>query len=212
MLKHELNSRINRMLSRKFDDELHFIRTWAKHPKTTGSIVPTGSQLANSMASLVRVESLLPVLELGPGSGAITRAILETGLPPQHLYALEYSLRFHDKLLDAYPDINLIHGDAFDLNAALAPTGISRFDTIISALPLLNFPQTERIELMESLLDRLPPGRPVVQFSYGLLPPVRSGVGSFRVQHHDWIVRNVPPARVWLYQRPADDNSHLKFM
>ncbi len=199
MHKHLRNSRIGRAISEKFDDELHFLKTWAVNPKTTGAIVPTGTRLAASMASIIRPENGLPVLELGPGTGAITRAILERGILPENLDALEYSAKFLDKLEDVFPGVNFIHGDAFDLDAYLEKGKV--FDAVISALPLLNFPQEARLGLIESLLDRLPVGRPVVQFSYGAISPVLANRGSFKVTHHEWVMRNVPPARVWLYSR-----------
>ncbi len=203
MHRHLQFNKLGRVLSDKFDDELHFIKTWVGNPKTTGAIVPTGSRLAKSMASLIRPESGLPVLELGPGTGAITQAILATGIPANQLYSVEYSHEFMKKLHIAYPGVHFIHGDAFDLDRALAGVNLDQFDTVISALPLLNFPQASRIRLVESLLDRLPVGRPVVQFSYGAMSPIIANRGSYSVRHYDWIVRNVPPARVWLYQRTA---------
>lgn len=201
MRKRLKNSKIGKVLSDKFDDELHFIKTWATNPKTTGSIVPTGTKLAKSMVSNIRTNSGLPVLELGPGTGAITQAILDHGVKAEKIYALEYSEKFLGKLAHDFPGVNFIHGDAFDLDASLADVNVDKFDAVISALPLLNFPKTARIALIESLLDRLPPGRPVVQFSYGAISPVLAKRGSFTAEHHDWVMRNVPPARVWLYRR-----------
>ncbi len=196
-------SRVGMVLTEKFGDEFRFFRRWVGNPKATGSIVPTGTSLAKSMASNIRLDSGLPVLELGSGTGAITSAILKYGVKPEDLYALEFSKHFLQDLHRAFPDVNIIQGDAFDLKTALADVDVKKFDAIISALPLLNFPQSKRIALIESLLDWLPPGRPVVQFSYGPLSPVLANRGSYTVEHHDWVMRNVPPARVWLYKRPA---------
>lgn len=192
---------VSKALSGRFTDELRFFKSWVGSPKTTGSIVPTGPHLARAMASVIRADSGLPVLELGPGTGSITSAILDHGVKPEDLYALEYSESFLPDLRKSFPDVNLIHGDAFDLDRSLAGIDVKKFDAVVSALPLLNFPQAMRIKLIESLLDRLEPGRPVIQFSYGPMSPVLANRGSYMVQHHDWIMRNVPPARVWLYRR-----------
>ncbi len=197
------NSIVGKVISNKFGNELKFIKTWVSSPKTTGSIVPTGVQLARSMASVIRTDSGLPVLELGPGTGPITRTILERGVAPKDLYALEYSEEFLKTLHNAFPGVNIIQGDAFDLDRALAGVKVDEYDCVISSLPLLNFPQSARIRLIESLLDRIAPGRPVVQFSYGPMSPVLANRGSYVVEHHDWVMRNVPPARVWLYRRPV---------
>lgn len=203
MRKKIKNSVVGKAISGKFNDELQFFKNWVGNPKTTGSIVPTGPHLARAMASVIDVNSNLPVLELGPGTGSITSAILDHGVKPENLYALEYSESFLKKLRTSFPDINLIHGDAFDLDRSLEGVKVEKFDAVVSALPLLNFPQDMRIGLIETLLDRLEPGRPVIQFSYGPMSPVLANRGSYVVEHHDWIMRNVPPARVWLYRRPA---------
>ncbi|HFC53675.1 MAG TPA: methyltransferase domain-containing protein [Gammaproteobacteria bacterium] len=195
------DARPARMLLKRFDDKLHFFKSWIHSPRNTGAIIPTGARLARSMASIIRPDSELPVLELGPGTGAITRAILERGLHPRKLYGVEFSRSFVTKLKREYPGVNFIHGDAFHLDSALAGAEVERFDTVISALPLLNFPQWQRIRLIESLLDRLPPGRPVIQFSYGALSPVLANGGSYSVECYDRVLRNVPPAKVWLYRR-----------
>ncbi len=188
-------------LLKGFDDKLHFFKSWIHSPRNTGAIIPTGARLAKSMASLVRPGSELPVLELGPGTGAITSAILQRGLHPGKLYAVEFSRGFVAKLHEKYPGVNFIHGDAFRLDSALEGSGVERFDTVISALPLLNFPQRMRVGLIESLLDLLTPGRPVVQFSYGALSPVLANGGSYSVECYDRVLRNVPPAKVWIYRR-----------
>jgi phosphatidylethanolamine/phosphatidyl-N-methylethanolamine N-methyltransferase len=197
------NSVVGKVFSGKYNDELRFFKNWVGSPKTTGSIMPTGTHLARSMASAIRLDGKLPVLELGPGTGSITSAILEHGVKPENLYALEYSENFLESLRSSFPDINLIHGDAFELDRSLADFYTGKFEAVVSALPLLNFPQDMRIGLIETLLDRLEPGRPVIQFSYGPMSPVLANRGTYTVEHHDWIMRNVPPARVWLYRRPV---------
>ena len=82
---------LKKALAEKFDDELKFFKGWIDRPKAVGSIVPTSSITARKMASIVNPASGLPVLEVGPGTGVITRAILARGVKPENLYALEYS-------------------------------------------------------------------------------------------------------------------------
>lgn len=190
-----------RRLARRFDDEIRFFKVWMDGPKSVGAIMPTSSITARSMASLVNPESELPVLELGPGTGAITRAILARGVPPSKLVSVEFSPEFHQKLKLDFPQVHFILGNAFELKATLGAFHAMRFDCVISGIPLLNFPVAERVALIEDLLDRLPSGRPVVQFSYGPTSPVPPRSGNFEVVHHDFVMRNVPPARLWIYRR-----------
>ncbi len=171
-------------------------------PKAVGAILPTSSITARRMASVIDTGSGLPVLELGPGTGVITKAILNQGVKPADLYSIEYSHDFVDHLRKNFPDVNIIQGDAFDLDSALGDKKDQKFDCIISAVPLLNFPMDRRVQLMESLLSYIPRGRPLMQITYGPLPPVPAGRGNYVVQHYDFVVRNVPPAQLWVYRSP----------
>ena len=189
--------------ARRFDDEIRFFKGWIDGPKAVGAIMPTSTVTARSMASVINPASGLPVLELGPGTGVITRAILARGIAPANLVSIEYSHDFHSRLKLDFPEVRFVRGDAFDLDTTLEEMNIGLFDSVISGIPLLNFPMARRVGLIEDLLDRLPPGRPVVQFSYGPISPVAGRGSSFSVIHHDFVMRNVPPARLWLYRRPV---------
>ncbi|MAZ85206.1 MAG: SAM-dependent methyltransferase [Hoeflea sp.] len=195
-----LKNNISDRLARKFDTELKFFRGWLDGPKAVGAIMPTSQFAARSMASVIDPNSGLPVLELGPGTGAITRAILER-VTPDKLTSIEFSQDFYEHLRNEYPDVDIRLGDAFDLDTTLGDNGETRFDCVISAVPLLNFPMAKRIAFIESLLDRLPKGRPVIQISYGPVSPVATKDTQISSTPHDFILRNLPPARLWAYRR-----------
>jgi phosphatidylethanolamine/phosphatidyl-N-methylethanolamine N-methyltransferase len=191
----------SRRIARRFDDEIRFFKVWMDGPKGVGAIMPTSMVAAQSMASVVNPDSGLPVLELGPGTGSITRAILGRGVRACNLVSIEFSPDFHARLKLDFPEVRFILGNAFELDCTLGDLSNVTFDCAISGIPLLNFPVRDRVALIEDLLDRLPTGRPVVQFSYGPASPVPPRSGSFEVIHHDFVVRNIPPARLWLYRR-----------
>ncbi len=193
--------RLKERLGKKFDEEIRFFKGMMQGPKTVGSIVPTSSITARKMASVINPNSGLPVLELGPGTGAITKAILQRGVKPEKLVAIEYSTDFYEHLVRLYPGVNIINGDAFNLDKTLAHMDGQTFDSVVSAVPLLNFPMQARIAMLESALDRLPPGRPFVQISYGPVSPIIARPERYHIQHFDFIVRNIPPAQLWIYRR-----------
>jgi phosphatidylethanolamine/phosphatidyl-N-methylethanolamine N-methyltransferase len=193
--------RLKERLGKKFDEEIRFFKGMMQGPRTVGSIVPTSSITARKMASVVDIQSSLPVLELGPGTGAITKAILARGLSPEKLVAIEYSTDFFNHLVRRYPAVNFINGDAFDLDKTLGALSGQTFDSVVSGIPLLNFPMQARIALLESLLDRLPRGRPVVQISYGAVSPIIARPERYHIKHFDFVVRNIPPAQLWIYRR-----------
>jgi phosphatidylethanolamine/phosphatidyl-N-methylethanolamine N-methyltransferase len=193
---------LGRKLAAKFDEEIRFFKGWIDGPKAVGAILPTSSITARRTASVIDIHSGLPVLELGPGTGVITKAILKHGVKPSDLYSIEYSQDFVEHLNKTYPEVNIIQGDAFDLDTTLGEMKDQQFDSIVSAVPLLNFPMARRIQLIEDMLTRIPRGRPFMQITYGPLPPVPSGRGNYTVQHYDFVMRNVPPAQLWVYRRP----------
>jgi phosphatidylethanolamine/phosphatidyl-N-methylethanolamine N-methyltransferase len=193
---------LRRSFTRRFDEELRFFKGWIDKPRAVGSIVPTSTVTARRMASVINTESRLPVLELGPGTGVITKAILEAGVAPGNLWSIEYSEDFVEHLRRDYPDVNVIHGNAFDLDTTLGERRGTMFDSIISGVPLLNFPVRQRVSYIEDLLGRIPAGRPIVQLTYGPRSPVPAGRGDYTVEHFDFIIRNLPPTQLWIYRRP----------
>lgn len=192
-----------RKFAEKFDDELKFFKGWIDKPRAVGSIVPTSSVTASRMASIVDTKSGLPVLEVGPGTGVITKAILKRGVKPAALYTVEYSHDFVTHLRRNYPGVNVIEGDGFNLDDTLGDMRDTVFDSVVSGVPLLNFPVARRVAYLENLLKRIPHGRPVVQLTYGPKSPIPPGLGNYTVERFHFILRNIPPTQLWLYRRAA---------
>lgn len=197
-----LVSGFRKAVSEKFGDELKFFKGWIDKPRTVGSIVPTSSVTAKRMASIVDANSGLPALEVGPGTGVITRAILARGVKPENLYTVEYSSDFVRHLRRQFPRVNVIEGDGFNLDDTLGAKRDMVFDSVVSGVPLLNFPVAKRVAYMEQLLDRIPHGRPIVQLTYGPKSPVPPGLGDYTVERFRFVIRNIPPTQLWIYRRP----------
>ncbi|MND92543.1 16S ribosomal RNA methyltransferase KsgA/Dim1 family protein [compost metagenome] len=193
--------RLKERLGRKFDEEIRFFKGWMDGPKSVGAICPTSSVTAKRMASVINPSSGLPVLELGPGTGVITKAILERGIAPENLVSIEYSTDFYRNLIKTYEGVHFINGDAFELDKTLGEMKSVIFDSVISAIPMLSFPMESRIALLEDLLDRMPPGRPVMQITYGPVSPIIANPDRYKIKHYDFVVRNIPPAQLWTYTR-----------
>lgn len=193
--------RLKERLGRKFDEEIRFFKGWIDGPKSVGAILPTSAVTARRMASVINPASGLPVLELGPGTGIITKAILGRGVAPENIVSIEYSTDFYRHLKKTIPGVNFINGDAFDLETTLADWRDRKFDAVVSAIPMLSFPMEKRIALLEDLLDRMPPGRPVVQITYSPVSPIDARPDRFHIRHLDFVVRNIPPAQLWVYSR-----------
>lgn len=172
----------------------------ARNPRAIGAISPASPALAEAMAAQVDFSIPGRVLELGPGTGAITKALIRRGLGPERVLAIEADEMFATMLRGRFPGLEVIEGDATDAGA------IERrgpFNAIISSLPLLNFPAHQRAALVLELLRLLPPGAPFVQYSYGVKPPLPRSA-DMRVTLADKVWRNLPPARIWVFEARAD--------
>jgi phosphatidylethanolamine/phosphatidyl-N-methylethanolamine N-methyltransferase len=192
--------RLREHFERKFDEEIRFFKGWQRDKKGVGALLPTSFVTARRMASVIDPMSGLPVLELGAGTGVITKAILERGVNPRDLISIEYASHFCDLLRKRFSDVDVRNGDVFELDTVLADRSGQMFDSVISAVPMLSFPLDRRIDLMKNLLARVPPGRPVIQITHGPMSPLPAMPEAYVISHYDFVVRNLPPAQLWLYR------------
>lgn len=176
-------------------DNLRFFRALLARPRKVGAFAPSGPHLARAMAAQIQVDG--PVLELGPGSGSLTMGILER-IPASQLTCIEYDYDLCQLLKSRFHGVQVIHGDAFNLEHTLGHS--EPYAAIISGLPLLNFPMADRTRLMETAMARLLPGGTFVQFSYGFGPSVPAPAGC-TVTRAATVWANVPPARVYVYRK-----------
>jgi phosphatidylethanolamine/phosphatidyl-N-methylethanolamine N-methyltransferase len=180
-------------------DNLRFLRALIARPKNIGALMPSSPALAEAIARQVDPFAG-PVLEIGPGTGVISEAILARGVPPDRLTMVEYDEDMARHLAARFPLAHVIHGDAFDLDRTLGPRYSAPFAAIVSGVPLLNHSMARRQAFMEGLTRRLMPGTPLVQFSYGTNAPVVPPPG-FTVVRTATVFANIPPARVWVYRK-----------
>ncbi|HWA88422.1 MAG TPA: rRNA adenine N-6-methyltransferase family protein [Rhizomicrobium sp.] len=186
-------------------DPLRFLGRMIARPVHTGAIAPSSRALGRAMAAEIDAQSGLPVLELGPGTGVVTEALLERGVAPERLTSIEYDAQFASLVQRRFPKVRVIQGDAFDLDKTLGDLDKTLgprepLAAVVSSLPLINFPVPMRLALLDNIFARLAPGAPFVQFSYRLKPPVIPPAG-LAVRRAAVVWPNLPPARVWVYRR-----------
>ena len=150
------------------------------------------------MASVIDPSREGRFLELGPGTGALTSALVARGVAPERITAVEVNPYFASLIAARFPGIDIVRGNAFDLSRALGER-TDKFVGAISGVPLLNFPVEQRAEFVAGVLARLEPGAPFAQFSYGTGPSVPPPAGAY-VGRHAVVLMNIPPARVWVYR------------
>src|SRR5690349_7607684 len=92
---------------------LVFFRAWLKAPFVTATMLPGGPFLSAAIAAAIDPKTRGPVVELGPGTGAITAALVDRGISPERLVLIELLPEFCDFLRKRYPAARIIQGDAF---------------------------------------------------------------------------------------------------
>ncbi|HEY5048143.1 MAG TPA: methyltransferase domain-containing protein [Rhizomicrobium sp.] len=182
------------------DDRLTFLRGLIARPGNVGAIAPSSEALARAVAEQADPLQPGPVLELGPGTGVVTEALIARGFAPERIVAIEYDRNLAALVSRHCPGVRVIRGDAFDLERTLGANAGAPFAACISGLPLLNQPMARRRKLMADAFALLAPGAPFIQFSYGLRPPVPAGTGLI-VTRAARVLANLPPATVWRYRR-----------
>ncbi|HTJ00906.1 MAG TPA: methyltransferase domain-containing protein [Dongiaceae bacterium] len=185
------------------NDTGFFLQEWLVNPLRTGAIAPSSKYLAAAMAAGLPADRESHVLELGPGTGAITQGLIARGLPQNRLVAIEHNPRMAGLLRQRYPAAAIIAGDAWQLDRLLAelPTPVTTVGAVISSLPLLNFPPEQAEALARKIRALLPPTGKWVQFSYNLGNKHCRGASQFQLVSSKIVWLNVPPARVTVYQK-----------
>jgi len=185
----------------RIDDEVHFIRSWMEKPLATGAVMPSGRPLARAMAHCVVPEIPGPIVELGPGTGAVTAALIERGIAPSRLTLVEFNPTFCRLLRTRYPEATVVQGDAYSLKRLLGGLVREPAAAVVSGLPLFTKPLKFRLRLISDAFALLAPDAPFVQFTYALVPPIPRGYSGARAEAAERIWLNIPPARVWVYRR-----------
>jgi phosphatidylethanolamine/phosphatidyl-N-methylethanolamine N-methyltransferase len=185
----------------RLDDEVRFLRSWIEKPLHMGAVMPSGRVLARTMAQYVDIDSDGPVIELGPGTGAITNALIAHGVDQKRLVLVEYNPGFCALLRDRYPQATVVQGDAYALRDSLWNVLSAPASAVVSGLPLVTKPMLTRLKLMRDAFAALAPGSPFVQFTYSVAPPIPRSLPGVSTEASERIWMNLPPARVWVYRK-----------
>ena len=185
----------------RLDDEVRFLRSWIEKPLHVGAVMPSGRVLARTMAQYVAIDSSEPVVELGPGTGAITSALIEHGVDQKRLVLVEYNPGFCALLRDRYPHAKVVQGDAYALRDSLWNMLSAPASAVVSGLPLVTKPMLTRLKLIRDAFLALAPGAPFVQFTYSVVPPIPRSLPGVSTEASERIWMNLPPARVWVYRK-----------
>jgi phosphatidylethanolamine/phosphatidyl-N-methylethanolamine N-methyltransferase len=186
-------------------DYARFLHAWLRRPRQSGAIMPSSPWLGRLMASQIDPAGGR-VMEFGGGTGALTREILNRGLPVDRLEVVEIDADLARGLRRSMPSVRILETPAQTVSEH-ALGGLGGYQCVISGLPLLAFSKALQQDILSEAFLLLRPGGSFVQFTYSPRPPLARSVTQalgLEVKRIGTIVRNVPPATVFSYRRAGE--------
>jgi phosphatidylethanolamine/phosphatidyl-N-methylethanolamine N-methyltransferase len=176
-----------------------FLGLWLRKPLQIAAICPSSDHLADAFARLVDLRRAGAVLELGAGTGSLTRGLLRGGCPPERLVVLEREPLLAALLRRDFPAIDVIEGDATRITQYLAGRGIAHLATVVSSLPIKWFPEAAQRAIVLGCLQRLGAGGYFLQVTNAFGSPVAIDGLGIEGSEARRVWRNLPPAQIWAY-------------
>jgi phosphatidylethanolamine/phosphatidyl-N-methylethanolamine N-methyltransferase len=183
----------------KIEDDARFLKSWFDRPLVTGAVSPSGKALATMMARYVEPATPGAVIEIGPGTGPVTEALIRRGVDEARLILIEFNPDFCRLLRQRFPRARVIEGDAYALAATLGELH-EPAAAMVSSLPLFTKPESLRLDLLDTAFRLMHPGSPFIQFTYATVSPMPLRHRDFEAKVSPRVWLNLPPARVWVYR------------
>ncbi len=184
-------------------EELLFFRRWIAHPLKVGAVLPSSPALAKLVARQVHLGSNEAVVELGAGTGSVTKALLKAGIPPDRLFVIEIDPDLCGFLRRQFPQAQVIQGDATKLPELLPAKWIGKVHFVISGIPMVTLPIELQRKMFAAWFTVMPSHGRVLQYTYSLVSPVPEKKLGLKGKRRGLAVLNVPPAWVWSYTKAA---------
>jgi phosphatidylethanolamine/phosphatidyl-N-methylethanolamine N-methyltransferase len=180
---------------------IHFARTWLRSPRSTGAVVPSSESLAIALVAALPDDDYDLVVELGTGEGSVTRHLVAR-FGGERVFGVELDSSLARLARAQVPEATVVVGDACRLPQLLQRSTARGKMAVVSCLPLISMPRA-RHRVLRAVHSLIAPHGHLVQFTYAPWQPYSArecrifGVSGARV---DRVLRNVPPASVWLYR------------
>jgi phosphatidylethanolamine/phosphatidyl-N-methylethanolamine N-methyltransferase len=190
---------------RPISSPLPFVRGWLRDPVGVGLPFPSSGSTARRLARAAfeaAIPEAGPVLELGAGTGAVTQALVEACWPTERIVAVERDLQLCRALERRFPGLLVLQGNALEVDTVLRTAGLCSVSVVVSGLPMRAIPSPLAGRCYSEAFAAMPPGGAIIQYTYGLRPPVDPTVTSPPLQAtfvgREW--RNFPPVGIWRYR------------
>ncbi len=175
-----------------------FFRRWLANPLQMGSVVPSSAALCQRIVRQVRRAPDEAVIELGAGTGVVSRALLASGTPAERLFVVEIVPEMAAHLRRSLPGANVIEGDARRLPELIPAAWHGRIGSVVCGIPLVLLPFAEQRRFLDAI-EAVAPGRGFLHFSYCAISPLPARRHRLAARREAWTPLNFPPASVWRY-------------
>jgi phospholipid N-methyltransferase len=184
------------------DAPVLFFKSFLEKPKEVGSIIPSSRFLERRITRCARLDRARVVVELGPGTGGTTQALLRAMRPDARLLAIEINPRLAERVRARIADPRLVvHcGSAEDIAGALAAHGLAAPDAVVSGIPFSTIPRPLALAILRSIRTSLAPTGCFVAYQVRDRVAVLAREVFGEPTHMALEVRNVPPMRCWRFE------------
>ena len=179
-----------------------FFRRWLANPLQMGSIVPSSSTLCARVVAQTRRAPDEVVVELGAGTGVMSRALLAAGVPAERLFVVEIVRDMAEHLGRVLPGVQVVQGDARELQDLIPTRWHGRIGTVICGIPLVLLALAEQRRFIDAI-EAVAPRRGFLHYSYCATSPLPARKHKLAAKREAWTARNFPPASVWRYTPAA---------
>lgn len=185
---------------------LRFFGQWLRNPRQTAAIAPSSTELIAAVLATLP-QGAARIIELGGGSGAITHALLASGISARDLLVLELNRHLHARLQARFPSVETRLGDAlhtYEIARDCGFTAQGQADAVISDLGLLGMGRETQSAILQSAFACIKPGGVMIQFTNGPMSPVGDAMLvelGLSAQRGVFVLRSVPPTTLWVFRR-----------
>ena len=184
------------------NDAALFFRRWLSNPLQMGSIIPSSPKLGQLIAKQIDKRSSSPILELGAGTGAITKSLISSGISPGRIAVVEIVPEMAEHLRAKFPQTSVLQADAFDLPIPLLKDTLGEIGTVICGIPLVLLSEAKQRQFIQQV-EAVAPGRGFLLYTYCVTSPLPYRTLGLEAQRLAWTPLNFPPASVWHYRPKA---------
>jgi len=185
------------------DEEILFLRRWMANPLKVGAVLPSSPALARLVARQVRFKPDEAVVELGAGTGSVTKALLRAGIPADRMFVIEIDPALCTFLRRQFPHAQVIQGDATRLADLIPWKWVGKVSYVISGIPMVPIPLEIQRKMIKAWFDIMTPNGLLLQYTYSLVSPIPEKKLGVKGRRRGLAVLNLPPAWVWSYQKAA---------